>query len=136
MTAKAMSKTEAERLLRHVHLELARDHEHPSGSARHRYEFIAPIGPDGLLSADAWRHTRERCRVKRVWGDAPSEIGHLVHKPGGSWAFHYDVMGDADHDESGYKFGSHKLVPGEYVSIKEQDGVMRTFLVKAVVDLD
>ena len=136
MTNQSMSKAAADKLLRHIHLELARDHEHPSGSRRHRYEFIAPIDANGHIVAEAWRHTRDRCRVKRVWGDDPAEVGHLVHKPGGAWAFHYDIHGDASHDETGYRFDAHKFSPGEYVSIKEQDGVLRTFLVKAVIDLD
>lgn len=136
MKTNAMTKAEAERLLRHVHLELARDPQHPVGSARHRYEFLAPLDKDGHIVADAWRQVRDRCRVKRVVDDEPAEVGHLVHKPGGSWAFHYDIHGDPAHDESGYRFDAHKFVPGEYVSIKEQDGVLRTFLVKAVVDLE
>ena len=136
MTGNTMTKPEAERLLRHIHLELARDPDHPSGSARHRYELIAPLDAKGHIVADAWRQVRDRCRVKRAWGDEPVEVGHLVHKPGGAWAFHYDIRGDAAHDETGYRFDSHTFVPGEYVSLKEQDGVLRTFLVKAVVDLD
>ncbi len=136
MTAHTIDKAAAERMLRHVHLELARDPDHPAGSARHRYEFIAPLDAEGHIVAEAWRLTRDRCRVKRVWGDEPSEIGHLVHKPGGAWAFHYDIQGDPTHDETGYKFASHTFLPGEYVSLTEQDGVLRTFLVKAVVDLD
>lgn len=136
MTAQTMTKAAAEKLLRHVHLELARDQHHPAGSGRHRYEFIAPLDAEGHIVAEAWRQTRERCRVKRVWGEEPSEVGHLVHKPGGSWAFHYDIHGDANHDDTGYRFDSHKFAPGEYVSLKEQDGRLRTFIVKAVVDLD
>lgn len=136
MTAPSMTKAEAERLLRHVHLELARDHEHPAGSGRHRYEFIAPLDQDGHIVAEAWRLTRERCRVKRVWGDEPAEIGHVVHRQGGAWAFRYDIQGKSGHDETGYRFDAHTFKPGEYVSIKEQDGVLKTFLVKAVVDLD
>jgi hypothetical protein len=135
MTA-TMTKAAAEKLLRHIHLELARDPDHPVGSSRHRYELIAPLDAGGHIAADAWHHVRDRCRVKRVWGDDPVEIGHLVHKPGGSWSFHYDIHGDPTHDETGYRFAAHKFLPGEYVSLKEQDGVMRTFLVKAVVDLD
>lgn len=136
MTASAMTEAAATRLLRHVHLELARDHDFPMGSARHRYEFIAPLDANGHIVAEAWRQVRDKCRVKRVWGDEPSEVGHLVHKSGGAWAFHYDVHGDAAHDETGYRFNEHRFAPGEYVSIKEHDGVLRTFLVKAVVDLD
>jgi hypothetical protein len=126
----------AERLLRHIRLELARDQGHPAGSTSHRYEFIAPINRDGHIDADAWKHTRERCRVKRVAADEQVEVGHLLHRPGGSWAFHYDVKGDARNDEAGYRFNEHRFAPGEYVSIKDQDGEMRTYLVKGVVDLD
>lgn len=136
MTAHTMTKPEAERLLRHVHLELLRDSEQLVGTALHRYEFIAPLDKDGHIVAEAWRLTRERCRVKRTAGDAANEVGHLVHKRGGAWAFHYDIHGDPSHDETGFRFDAHKFLPGEYVSIKEQDGVLRTFLVKAVVDLD
>jgi hypothetical protein len=131
-----MTKAAAEKLLRYIHLELARDHGHPSGSAQHRYEFIAPLDVDGRISPDAWKQVRERCRVKHVSDDEPAEVGHLVHKPGGAWAFHYDVHGDTGQDETGYRFNEHRFAPGEYVSIKEQDGTLRTFLVKAVVDLD
>jgi hypothetical protein len=136
MTAREMSKAEAERMLRHVHLELARDQAHPYGSARHRYEFIAPLDKDGHIDAAAWRAVKERCRVRRIGEDGTSEVGHVVHKRGGSWAFHYDIHGDPSHDEAGFRFDSHNFAPGEYVSIKEQDGVLKTFLVKAVVDLD
>jgi len=136
MTAQAHTKATAERLLRHIHLELARDQEHPAGSAQFRYEFIAPIDGDGLIDADAWKLTRERCRVKRIAADEQVEVGHLIHRPGGSWAFHYDVKGDPRHDEAGYRFSQHRFAPGEYLSIKEQDGALRTYLVKAVVDLD
>jgi hypothetical protein len=38
--------------------------------------------------------------------------------------------------ESGFRFERHAFVPGEYVSIKEQDDVMRTFRVVAVRELD
>jgi hypothetical protein len=56
------------------------------------------------------------------------EIGHLVHRRGGTWAFDYDTK-STDDDEPGFKFDRHHFVPGEYVSITEHDGVMRTFRV-------
>ncbi len=121
--------------LRRVRLELARDHDHPSGSRGHGYDFIAPLDDDGHLNAAEWRKERSRCRVKRFWAGQPDEIGHLVHKPGGVWAFDYNPKAKDD-DEPGFKFDRHRFVPGEYVSIKEHDGVQRTFIVKGVVDLD
>jgi len=65
------------------------------------------------------------------WGCRRSRI----RKPGGSWAFHYDLHGDVDDDESGYRFGNHRFIPGEYVSIKEHDDVLRTFRVMMVQPL-
>ena len=122
--------------MKRVRLELARDAQHPVGSRVHGYDFIAPIDEKGHIIAADWKKVRERCRVKRFWAGEPDEIGHVVRKPGGSWAFHYDVHGNPDNDESGYRFGQHAFVPGEYVSIKEHDGVLRTFKVMSVVELD
>jgi hypothetical protein len=122
--------------LKRVRLELARDHDHPNGSRRHGYDFIAPIDDDGHIIAEDWKRARDRCRVKRFWPGESDEVGHIVRKPGGSWAFHYDIHGPSDNDESGYRFGEHAFKPGEYVSIKEHDGVMRTFKVMSVVETD
>ena len=75
------------------------------------------------------------CRVRRFWSGDADEVGHLIRKPGGSWAFHYDLHGDVEDDESGYRFGNHRFIPGEYVSIKEHDDVLRTFRVMMVQPL-
>lgn len=131
-----MTKDQAMGLLKRVRMELARDHDFPSGSRDRGYDFIAPIDENGHISADAWKLVRDRCRVKRFWADQQDEVGHIVRKPGGAWAFHYDIHGDPNHDEAGYRFDHHVFRPGEYVSIKEQDGVLRTFFVKSVVDTD
>ena len=122
--------------LNKIRLELARDREHPEGSSRHGYEFVGPLDEEGHLDAAAWKKYRERCRVKRFWLNEADEVGHLVRKPGGQWAFHYDVHGDVDDDEGGYRLGNHKFAVGEYVSIREHDDdVMRTFRVVRVEPL-
>jgi hypothetical protein len=131
-----MKKLEAERLLRRVRLELARDHEFPNGSRERGYDFIAPIDVKGRIVLGAWKELKDRCRVRRFWAHEPDEVGHVVHKPGGAWAFHYDIHGDPSRDESGFRFERHAFVPGEYVSIKEQDDVMRTFRVVSVREID
>lgn len=115
-----------------VRLELARDPEFPEGSALRGYEFAAPLTPDGHIDVERWRKERRRCWVRRFWEGEPDERGHLVHRPGGAWAFHYDVQGDPEEDEPGFKFGSHVFKDGEYVSLREQDGSMRTFRVASV----
>ncbi len=81
--------------------------------------------------------------VAAAFGDSgrvsPTRSGQLVHKRGGShgatWAFDYDPASTED-DEPGFKLDQHRIVPGEYVSITEHDGVQRTFFIKSVVDLD
>ena len=59
----------------------------------------------------------------------------VVHKPGGAehgrWVFDYDAD-RGDDDESGYRFGAHAFRPGEYVSIRDDEGEMHTFQVASV----
>jgi hypothetical protein len=122
--------------LKKIRLEPARDHDFPQGSNRHGYEFIAPLTETGLLDPDGWKSHRDKCRALRFWDGDDPELGHLVSKPGGHWAFHYDIHGDLDDDESGYRFGKHAFLQGEYVSIREHDDRMRTFRVVRVEDVE
>lgn len=122
--------------LRRITLHLARTKGFPNGSSAHGYEFVAPLDEDGHLDAAGWRAEKERCRVRRFWGDEEIDLGHLVHRgggeKGGSWAFTYDIAGDED-DEAGYRFGSHRFLPGEYVSVRDDEGETHTFTVALVV---
>ena len=120
--------------LKKIRLNLARTKEYPNGSSRHGYEFTAPLDDEGRIDAEAWKKVRDQCRVRRFWADEEEDIGHLVHRPGGSWAFRYDIDGDED-DEAGYKFGAHPFMPGEYVSIRDEDGDLNTFQVVTVLSL-
>ncbi|GGB53008.1 hypothetical protein GCM10011316_26310 [Roseibium aquae] len=117
--------------LKKIRLNLARTKDHPNGSAHHGYEFTAPLDATGHIDAGLWKKERDHCRVRRFWGGEQEELGHLIHRPGGSWAFHYDIEGDDD-DEAGYRFASHAFLPGEYVSIKDEDGDLHTFQVVTV----
>jgi hypothetical protein len=119
-----------------IRLELARNHDFPDGSRDRGYEFTAPLAEDGRISQSGWKDLRGRCRVRRFWSGERDEVGHLIRKPGGSWAFHYDLLGDPEDDEAGYRFGDHRFIPGEYVSIKEHDDVLRTFKVTMVQPLE
>lgn len=118
--------------LMNIRLELARDPEHPSGSDRHGYEFLAPLGDDGHIDLEEYRKRRAECRVWRFWNGEDDEYGHLVHTRGGNWAFHYDDEGDPESDEAGFRFGAHRFAVGEYVSIREPEGDLVTFQVRAV----
>lgn len=131
-----MTKPSPETLLRRIRLELARDTECPNGSRDRGYDLIVPLDMQNHIDVDAWKKLRERCRVRRFWAGQPDEVGHVVHKPGGNWAFHYDLRGDPNHDDTGFHFETHSFKAGEYVSLKEQDGQLRTFRVIGVSELD
>jgi hypothetical protein len=111
-------------MLYKIRLELARTHEHPGGASGIGYEFAAPLTDGGKIDPKLWEKNREHCRVVRFRPGEDDDIGHLVRKPGGSWAFHYDIHSDEEDDESGYRFGDHQFRVGEYVSVREDDELM------------
>lgn len=108
-------------MLKKIRLELARNHQHPAGERNIGYEFAAPLDDTGRIDATEWQKSRDHCRVRRFRPGEDDDIGHLVRKPGGSWAFHYDIHSDEEDDESGYRFGDHEFRVGEYVSVREDD---------------
>jgi hypothetical protein len=118
-----------------IRLNLARSREFPAGSAQHGYEFVAPLDPSGHIDAELWRKHRDHCRVRRFWDGAEDQVGRVVHKPGGAeharWVFDYHPD-RSDDDEPGYRFGSHVFIPGEYVSIQDDEDELHTFKVVAV----
>ncbi|MCS0495006.1 hypothetical protein NVS89_07840 [Ancylobacter sp. MQZ15Z-1] len=121
--------------LQRIRLHLARSKEFPGGSARHGYEFVAPLDAAGHIDLEAWKDLRERCTVTRFWGNDEPEQGRLVRRAGGAhgatWVFDYEE-GESEDDEAGYRFGDHAFAPGEYVSLRDEDGVMHTFVVFSV----
>jgi hypothetical protein len=118
-----------------IRLNLARSKEFPQGSSRHGYEFVAPLDANNHIDVTLWRGNRDHCRVRRFWEGEDDEVGFLVHKPGGPeharWVFDYDASAEDD-DESGYRFASHPFRPGEYVSIRNEDGETHTYVVVSV----
>jgi hypothetical protein len=127
--------TQLPHVFKRIRLNLARSKEFPTGSERHGYEFVAPLDAGGHIDPELWRTNREHCGVRRFWAGEDDEVGRLVHKPGGPeharWVFDYDETAEDD-DEAGYRFGAHAFRPGEYVSIRDEDGAMHTFQVVSV----
>ncbi len=120
---------------RHIHLELAREEGHPDGDRSHGYDILAPLTDDGHIDADTFRAQHDKCRVRRFRPDEDDAVGVLKRNRRGDWYFDYDPADDSD-DETGFRFGEERFVPGEYVSIKEDDGEMHTFQVMQVERLD
>ncbi|MCI0466034.1 MAG: hypothetical protein L0Y57_03370 [Beijerinckiaceae bacterium] len=115
---------------RRIRLELAREKRHPQGSALIGYTFVAPLDANGRIDADLWHKYHEFCRVVRFRPDEADNTGHLIRKPGGSWAFRYDIKGEQE-EEAGYHFSSDRFILGDYVSVREDDG-LHTFQVASV----
>lgn len=123
--------------LAQITLHLARCHDHPQGSETTGYRFVAPLDAEGHLDPRAWDRERAHCLVTHFQHGETDRIGHLLHRPGGAggatWGFAYDGLG---HDaEAGHHLESHRFVPNEYISIRDEDGVTRTFKVVAVQPL-
>ncbi|MDP2332215.1 MAG: hypothetical protein Q8M19_16125 [Reyranella sp.] len=113
--------------LKRIRLELARTPDHPEGSPRHGYEFMAPLDAGGHLVPADWQKAKDACTVRRFWAGADDEHGRLIHRRDGKWAFSY-APGDDD-DEPIFRFDKHVFRQGEYVSVTEHDGVTRPFKV-------
>lgn len=118
----------------HLHLELAREPDFPTGDVHHGYDIVAPLTDEGLLDAETWRQHRDACRVRRFRPNEDDAIGRLKRKPGGQWYFDY-VEDEESDDEPMFRLGNEPFVTDGYVSIHEDDGEMHTFRVRSVVPL-
>lgn len=115
---------------RQIRIALAREPGHPDGDAEVAYIMVVPLTSDDRIDARLWRAHQDACRVVRQRPHEPDRLGHLVHRRGGRWAFHYD--GEAAlPDETGYHLADERFVVGEYVSLNEQ-GKMHTYRVTTV----
>lgn len=111
---------------RQIRLELAREPGHPAGEPEISFVIVAPLQDDGRIDTRLWQRHREACRFARHRPHLPDDLGHLVHRPGGSWAFRYDASPEPD--DVGYHFTDEHFIVGEYVSIRE-DGILHTYRV-------
>lgn len=119
---------------RSIRLELAREPRHPEGDVQIGYTVVAPLDPEGRLDVDSARAYKKACRVVRFHGGREHEEGYLRRRPGGSWAFHYELDDGEEDDDPAYRLGDHRFVYGEYVTIEEDEGV-HTYRVVSVEPL-
>lgn len=118
--------------LSRIRLELGRTQGYPQGSVAHGYEFIAPLTSAGHVDAEAWRRAKDRCGVRRFWGHDRDEHGMLRHV-GQGWRFDYGPHDESD--EPFFHLDKHAFALGNYVSIREHDGVTRPFRVIEVAPI-
>lgn len=114
--------------LTHVVLELAREPGHPTGDRNHGYHLYLPLTADGRIDTAAWKRSPAVCRVRRFRPNEEEAHGRVRHGSGGRWIFDYSDRDDFE-DETGFRLGDEVFVPGEYISIREDDGKLHTFQV-------
>ena len=118
----------------HIILRLARTKDFPEGSLRRGYDIRAALDAQGHLSSDAWHDHRTAFSVQRFWDDEPVRHGILVHRAGGAggatWVVQYAGL-DAE-DEDGFRLGEHVMQLDEFVSIRDDEGVLQTFRISDV----
>lgn len=116
---------------RRIRLELAREPGHPEGDSGIGYTLIAPLEDDGLLDIDSARQFRERCKVIRFKRGEDAVEGYLRRRPGGWWAFHYDLADGEEDDDPAFRLERHRFNVGDYVTLMEDEGA-HTYRVAAV----
>lgn len=118
-----------------ITLQEARSKGAPAGGGQSGYEFFAPLDGAGHIDLESWKKDRALCFVHRLDHGKVVERGLLVHRAGGAggatWSFDYEA-GTADDEEQGYRFASHAFQAGEYVSVRDGDGELKTYRVEAV----
>lgn len=122
-------------MLGRITLTLARSPEHPDGDPWQGYEITAPLDATGRLDPAGWALQRELCRVRRFRAGAADRYGWLIHRAGGAggarWVIDYDDRSEED-DEEGYRLDKHVFEPGEYVSLRDEDGDLQAYKITAV----
>lgn len=114
-----------------IELELAREPGHPSGDQHHRYRLHLPLTADGHIDAAGFRDMPDWCRVVRNRPGEEEAHGRIERGPGGRWLFDYADASTRD-DEVGFRLSEERFVPGEYVSIREDDGKTHVFRITSV----
>lgn len=117
--------------LSQVIMELAREPGHPHGDREHGYQINLPLTEDGRIDEKEYEHLRKVCTVKRTRPGEEPKYGRLHRGDSGQWSFDYDDSQEFD-DEMGFRLGEERFVPGEYISVREDDGTMHTFQVISV----
>jgi hypothetical protein len=115
----------------HIALELAREPGHPLGDRDHAYHLYLPLTADGHIDGEAFTKVHELCHVRRLRPGEAEARGRIVHGPGGRWIFDYSDDTDRD-NETGFRLQAGRFVPGEYVSVHEDDGKTHVFQVLSV----
>lgn len=108
-----------------IRLELARTPAFPNGSAARSYVMRLPLGPDGRIDEQEYRHHPEYATVRRFWPNEPDRHGHLLRTAAG-WALTYNPH------EAPFRLEATMIQSGSHLTLIEPGGEGMPFEVKAV----
>jgi hypothetical protein len=117
-------------VISHIALELAREPGHPYGDRHHAYHLYLPLKAGGEIDAESLGRASAQCRVRRIRPGEPELRGRILHGPGGQWTFDYADRPASD-NETGFRLEHERFVRGEYVSIRQDNG-LHTFQVVSI----
>lgn len=103
--------------------------EFADGDDHRGYTLVAPLTADGHLDAEAFRHRRDACTVRRFAPDEDPQTG-VLHHHGARWYFDYGRTNEAE--EPLFRLGEHLFKVGEYVSVTDEDGRLLTYKVTEI----
>ena len=107
----------------------------PQGSPDHRYEIEAVLTPGGHLDAEAWTAAPGPWRARRSWPGSPVLDGDVQFDADTeSWSIRLapDARAASDAPLHAVIRNAGQLRPGEYVTIREPDGVEFSYRVVSV----
>jgi hypothetical protein len=116
------------RSLSQIALELAREPGHPLGDREHGYHLYLPLTSDGRIDDIGWKGRESVCRVRAFRPGEPPALGRIVHDRAGHWRGELSREGTVRM----FRLKADTFVPGETVSIHEDDGSTHTFQVLSV----
>ncbi len=114
-----------------ITLRLARNPSSPEGNPERGYVLLAPLTEEGKIDVDVYAAAKAACTVRRFGPDVDPVEGKLK-RHASVWYFDYDAERTSD-DESGFKLGDHRFLPGDYVTITDDEGTPLTYQVSDAV---
>lgn len=114
-----------------ITLRLARNPSSPAGDPERGYVLLAPLTEEGKIDADVYAAAKSACTVRRFDPGMDAVDGKLK-RHASAWYFDYDAQRTSD-DEPVFKLGDHRFLPGDYVTINDEEGTPLTYQVSEAV---
>jgi len=98
----------------------------PQGSPEHRYALDVALTAGGVLDEEAWGTPAAPWTVQRFWPGEPARVGDVMLDAATGWSLRFDAGQGPDALDAPLHAlirNSGQLRPGEYVTIREPNGV-------------